>query len=147
MILQDIKETKRYGHTVGSSFGQHENSIPSHTVCGGFKNTKKLSTEIILHCTPCNGHTSHIIGFPILHDPNPCNSPVLSVCLSVCPVSLCPISLSRGCSGVSKVAGDDAVNRQKVYIFIWKTRQWRVVSLGPGVYIYTTMYCPDFDKL
>ena len=30
MILQDIKETKRYGHTDGRSFGQHENSIPSH---------------------------------------------------------------------------------------------------------------------
>ena len=34
MILQDIKETKRYGRTVGLSFsqtdGQCENSIPSH---------------------------------------------------------------------------------------------------------------------
>ena len=34
MILQDIKETKRYGHTfgrsVGHSDGQRENSIPSH---------------------------------------------------------------------------------------------------------------------
>ena len=30
MILQDIKETKRYGHTVGLSDGQCENSIPSH---------------------------------------------------------------------------------------------------------------------
>ena len=30
MILQDIKETKRYGHTVGRSDGQRENSIPSH---------------------------------------------------------------------------------------------------------------------
>ena len=34
MILQDIKETKRYGHTVertdGRTFGQRENSIPSH---------------------------------------------------------------------------------------------------------------------
>ena len=34
MILQDIKETKRYGHTDGRSFGrtvgQRENSIPSH---------------------------------------------------------------------------------------------------------------------
>ena len=38
MILQDIKETKRYGHTVGRShgrsfgrsYGQRENSIPSH---------------------------------------------------------------------------------------------------------------------
>ena len=32
--LQDIKEAKRYGHTfvrsVGRSFGQRENSIPSH---------------------------------------------------------------------------------------------------------------------
>ena len=34
MILQDIKETKCYGRTVGLSFvrtdGQRENSIPSH---------------------------------------------------------------------------------------------------------------------
>ena len=30
MILQDIKETKRYGQTVGRSDGQRENSIPSH---------------------------------------------------------------------------------------------------------------------
>ena len=34
MILQDIKETKRYGHTDGRSFGRsvgrRENSIPSH---------------------------------------------------------------------------------------------------------------------
>ena len=34
MILQDNKETKRYGNTVGRSFGrtfgQRENSIPSH---------------------------------------------------------------------------------------------------------------------
>ena len=33
MILQDIKETKRYGNTVGRSFGRTfgcENSIPSH---------------------------------------------------------------------------------------------------------------------
>ena len=34
MILQDIKETKRYRHTVGRTVGrserQRENSIPSH---------------------------------------------------------------------------------------------------------------------
>ena len=33
MILQDIKETKRYGHTIGRSFVRtdgRENSIPSH---------------------------------------------------------------------------------------------------------------------
>ena len=30
MILQDIKETKRYGHTDGRKDGQRENSIPSH---------------------------------------------------------------------------------------------------------------------
>ena len=34
MILEVIKETKRYGHTfgrtVGRSVGQRENSIPSH---------------------------------------------------------------------------------------------------------------------
>ena len=34
MILEVIKETKRYGHTVermdGRTFGQRENSIPTH---------------------------------------------------------------------------------------------------------------------
>ena len=30
IILQDIKETKRYGHTDGWKDGQRENSIPSH---------------------------------------------------------------------------------------------------------------------
>ena len=30
IILQDIKETKRYGHYDGRKDGQHENSIPSH---------------------------------------------------------------------------------------------------------------------
>ena len=37
MILQDIKETKRYGRTHGRKDGQRENSIPSHkhTLGGG----------------------------------------------------------------------------------------------------------------
>ena len=30
MILKVMKETKRYGYTVGRSVGQNENSIPSH---------------------------------------------------------------------------------------------------------------------
>ena len=30
MILEVIKERKRFGHTVGRTFGQRENSIPSH---------------------------------------------------------------------------------------------------------------------
>ena len=39
MILQDIKETKRYGHTVGRSDGHSDNVKtvypPTNTVCGG----------------------------------------------------------------------------------------------------------------
>ena len=39
MILEVIKEIKRYGHTVGQSFGrsdgQRENSN-TNTVCGGY---------------------------------------------------------------------------------------------------------------
>ena len=47
MILQDIKETKRYGHTVGWSFGRTVDRsvgrtdygktvyLPTNTVCGG----------------------------------------------------------------------------------------------------------------
>ena len=43
MTLQDIKETKHYGHTFVRSFvrsdGQRENSIPSHKhSLGGYKN-------------------------------------------------------------------------------------------------------------
>ena len=43
MTLQDIKETKRYGRTDGSTdkrtHGQRENSIPTtNKVCGGYKN-------------------------------------------------------------------------------------------------------------
>ena len=30
IILEVIKETKRFGHTVGRTFGQRESSIPSH---------------------------------------------------------------------------------------------------------------------
>ena len=40
MILQDIKETKRYGHTVGSSLGRTDNVKtvypPTNIVCGGY---------------------------------------------------------------------------------------------------------------
>ena len=38
MILQDIKETKRYGHTVGRSFVRMDVKTvypPKNTVCGG----------------------------------------------------------------------------------------------------------------
>ena len=41
MILQDIKETKRYGRTVGRSFGRRDNVKtvypPTNTVCVGYK--------------------------------------------------------------------------------------------------------------
>ena len=40
MILQDIKETKRYGHTDGRSFGRSDNVKtvypPTNRVCGGY---------------------------------------------------------------------------------------------------------------
>ena len=40
MILQDIKETKRYGRTVGLSFGRTDNvktvHPPTNIVCGGY---------------------------------------------------------------------------------------------------------------
>ena len=56
MILEVIKETKRYGHTfvrsVGRSDGQRENSIPSHkpptnTVCGGYNDIAFLDGKIL----------------------------------------------------------------------------------------------------
>ena len=55
MILKVIKETERYGHTDGRSDNVKTVYPPTNTVCGGYnnlKNTKKLSTEIILRCTP-----------------------------------------------------------------------------------------------
>ena len=44
MILQDIKETKRYGHTDGRSFGRSDGRSdnvktvypPTNKVCGGY---------------------------------------------------------------------------------------------------------------
>ena len=46
MILQEIKETKRYGQTVGRSDGHSDNVKtvypPTNTVCGGYK---KLNCE------------------------------------------------------------------------------------------------------
>ena len=42
MILQDIKETKRYGHTDGRKEGRTDNVKtvypPTNTVCGGYNN-------------------------------------------------------------------------------------------------------------
>ena len=39
MILEVIKETKHYGHTVGRTIGHRENSIPSqkHSLRGRYK--------------------------------------------------------------------------------------------------------------
>ena len=39
MILQDVKETKRYGHTFGRSVGRTDVKTvypPTNTVCGGY---------------------------------------------------------------------------------------------------------------
>ena len=41
MIFQDIKETKRYGHTASRSDGRSDVKTvypPTNTVCGGYKN-------------------------------------------------------------------------------------------------------------
>ena len=50
MTLEDIKETKRYGRTDGSTHGQRENSIPTtNKVCGGYKKT--LTDERMINCS------------------------------------------------------------------------------------------------
>ena len=45
MILEVIKETKRYGHTFGRSFVRSDNVKtvypPTNTVCGGIKMARK----------------------------------------------------------------------------------------------------------
>ena len=38
MILQDIKETKRYGHTHGRTDNVKTVYPPTNTVCGGYNN-------------------------------------------------------------------------------------------------------------
>ena len=50
MTLQDIKETKRYGHTFVRSFVRTDGRTdvktvypPTNTVCGGYNNTHLLS--------------------------------------------------------------------------------------------------------
>ena len=65
MILQDIKETKRYGHTDGQTDGRTDNVItvypPTNTVCGGYKNQIERATDKLLlsffHTKPKQGCT------------------------------------------------------------------------------------------
>ena len=46
MTLQDIKETKRFGHTFVRSFGRTDNVKtvypPTNTVCGGYNNEQVM---------------------------------------------------------------------------------------------------------
>ena len=49
MILQDIKETKRYGHTEGRTEGRTDNVKtvypPTNTVCRGYNKTNILCSS------------------------------------------------------------------------------------------------------
>ena len=53
MILQDIKETKRYGRTVGLSFGRTDNVKtvypPTNIVCGGITSGTGSQLRTISH--------------------------------------------------------------------------------------------------
>ena len=63
MILQDIKERKRYGHTVGRSFVRMDNVKtvypPTNTVCGGIK---MLSFEQFLNKYGFHCHFLEFLG-------------------------------------------------------------------------------------
>ena len=52
MILEVIKETKRYGHTVGRTDGRSDNVKtvypPTNTVCGGYNDDPWLTTYFTL---------------------------------------------------------------------------------------------------
>ena len=52
MILQDIKETKRYGHTDGRSFVRSDNVKtvypPTNKVCGGYKYSIPKQSNVTL---------------------------------------------------------------------------------------------------
>ena len=54
MLLQDIKETKRYGHTFVRSFVQTDNVKtvypPTNTVCWGYNNHCGMYVDHIKHC-------------------------------------------------------------------------------------------------
>ena len=51
MILQDIKETKRYGRTDARTDGQRENSIPpTNKVCGGYNKIDKMAFLTLFEC-------------------------------------------------------------------------------------------------
>ena len=49
MILEVIKETKRFGHTVGRSVGLSDNVKtvypPTNTVCGGYNEVDQIKNE------------------------------------------------------------------------------------------------------
>ena len=51
MILEVIKETKRYGHTDGRSVGRSDNVKtvypPTNTVCGGYKNISFVEGDVL----------------------------------------------------------------------------------------------------
>ena len=57
LTLQDIKETKRYGHTFVRSFGRTDNvktvHPPTNTVCGGYNN---ILTALFLLYAGFHGH-------------------------------------------------------------------------------------------
>ena len=54
MLLQDIKETKRYGHTFVRLFEQRENSIPSHKQFVGGINKSGLIQMIRMGKSICH---------------------------------------------------------------------------------------------
>ena len=58
LILQDIKETKRFGHTFVRTDGQTDNVKtvypPTNTVCGGIINAIRHAYEFILRTSMLN---------------------------------------------------------------------------------------------
>ena len=52
MILEVIKETKRYGHTVGRSDNVKTVYPPTNTVCGGYNNII-VTTQDVFTCPNC----------------------------------------------------------------------------------------------
>ena len=71
MILQDIKETKRYGRTVGLSFGQTDNVKtvypPTNIVCGWYNKMRDGTHSIYIYRENLDKHQTKI--FPVALDP------------------------------------------------------------------------------
>ena len=73
MVLQDIKETKRYGHTDGRSVGRSDNLKtvypPTNKVCGGYNDVNRYIVFMFSSFEPRHEKTSVLVSDLLRHKP------------------------------------------------------------------------------